>query len=120
MTNTRITDPEIIESRYPVRLRAFAVRRGSGGSGRYRGGDGVIRHFTFLGELDVAIVSQRRAVPPFGLNGGGPGKTGENIRVRADGAEEMLEGNASYHADAGEELIIRTPGGGDWGAESAE
>jgi N-methylhydantoinase B/oxoprolinase/acetone carboxylase alpha subunit len=117
MTNTRITDPEILETRHPVRLLQFSIRPHSGGSGRWRGGDGVIRHFKFLKNLNVSILSQRRRIAPFGLAGGEAGRVGENIRVLTDGARESLEGNASYHAEAGEELIICTPGGGGWGSK---
>jgi 5-oxoprolinase (ATP-hydrolysing) len=115
MTNTRITDPEILETRHPVRLLQFTIRRNSGGNGRWRGGDGAIRHFKFLKDLQISILSQRRRLAPFGLAGGESGKMGENVRVLVDGTQIRLEGNASYHAQAGEELIICTPGGGGWG-----
>jgi len=115
MTNTRITDPEILEMRHPVRLLQFSIRPNSGGSGRWRGGDGVIRHFKFLKNLKISLLSQRRRIAPFGLNHGEAGKVGENIRVRVDGTRVQLEGNASYQAERGEELMICTPGGGGWG-----
>jgi N-methylhydantoinase B/oxoprolinase/acetone carboxylase alpha subunit len=115
MTNTRITDPEILETRHPVRLLQFSIRPNSGGAGRWRGGDGVIRHFKFLQALSIAMLSQRRRIAPFGSAGGEPGQVGENIRVLIGGARAPLEGNASYCAQAGEELIICTPGGGGWG-----
>jgi len=115
MTNTRITDPEILETRHPVRLLQFSIRPNSGGHGRWRGGDGVIRHFKFLKDLNVSILSQRRRIAPFGLDDGESGKVGENIRVLTDGSRKPLDGNASYFAEAGEELMIRTPGGGGWG-----
>jgi N-methylhydantoinase B/oxoprolinase/acetone carboxylase alpha subunit len=114
MTNTRITDPEILETRHPVRLLQFSIRPHSGGAGRWRGGDGVIRHFKFLKDLNVSILSQRRHIAPFGLAGGEAGKLGENIRVLTDGTKVPLEGNASFHAKAGEEFIVCTPGGGGW------
>ncbi len=117
MTNTRITDPEILETRHPVRLLQFSIRPNSGGNGRWRGGDGVIRHFKFLKDLSISILSQRRRRAPFGLAGGEAGNVGENTRVLTDGTRMPLEGNASYHAEAGEELIICTPGGGGWGKE---
>jgi 5-oxoprolinase (ATP-hydrolysing) len=96
-------------------LLQFTIRRKSGGNGRWRGGDGAIRHFKFLKDLQISILSQRRRLAPFGLAGGESGKMGENVRVLVDGTQIRLEGNASYHAQAGEELIICTPGGGGWG-----
>jgi 5-oxoprolinase (ATP-hydrolysing) len=117
MTNTRITDPEILETRHPVRLLRFSLRPNSGGTGQWRGGDGVIRHFKFLKDLKISILSQRRRIAPFGLAGGAPGKLGENIRILADETRVHLDGNASYQAQAGEELMICTPGGGGWGRE---
>ena len=117
MTNTRITDPEILETRHPVRLLQFSIRPNSGGAGRWRGGDGVIRHFKFLKALNVSILSQRRQIPPFGLGNSEAGKLGENTRVLSEGRRIKLEGNASYQAQAGEELIICTPGGGGWGSK---
>jgi 5-oxoprolinase (ATP-hydrolysing) len=115
MTNTRITDPEVLETRHPVRLLQFSIRPNSGGKGRWHGGDGVIRYFKFLKDLKISLLSQRRRVAPFGLNNGEAGKVGENIRVRVNGARVQLEGNASYQAERGEELMICTPGGGGWG-----
>jgi len=115
MTNTRITDPEILETRHPVRLLQFSIRPNSGGNGRWRGGDGAIRHFKFLKDLKISLLSQRRRIPPFGLNHGEAGKVGENIRVKVDGTRAPLEGNASHQAERGEELMICTPGGGGWG-----
>ena len=119
MTNTRITDPEILETRHPVRLLQFSIRPNSGGNGRWRGGDGVIRHFMFLKNLQISLLAQRRRIAPFGLNNGEAGKMGENIRIQADGTRVQLEGNASYQAEQGEELMICTPGGGGWGALAA-
>jgi N-methylhydantoinase B/oxoprolinase/acetone carboxylase alpha subunit len=114
MTNTRITDPEILETRHPVRLLRFSLRPNSGGNGRWRGGDGVIRHFKFLKALKISLLSQRRRIAPFGFAGGEAGKVGENVRRLIDGTQIQLEGNTSYHAEAGEELMICTPGGGGW------
>jgi 5-oxoprolinase (ATP-hydrolysing) len=111
MTNTRITDPEILEARFPVRLRRFAIRRGSGGDGAHRGGDGVIRELELLAPLEVAIVSQRRSRAPFGLGGGGPGAPGRNL---LDGRE--LGAAARVDAPRGAVLRIETPGGGGFGA----
>ena len=116
MTNTRLTDPEVIERRYPVRVEEFSIRRGSGGPGRHRGGDGVVRRLLFLKQLDVSILSQRRARhAPFGLAGGGPGAIGVNTLIRADGSVEKLPGQAQFVAHAGDVLVIETPGGGGYG-----
>jgi 5-oxoprolinase (ATP-hydrolysing) len=114
MTNTAITDPEIIEQRYPVRLRQFAIRRGSGGSGRWRGGDGVVREFEFLQPLTVSLLTQHRVQAPFGLHGGAPGQTGRQRLVRA-GVETLLEGCTSLVVLPGDRIIIETPGGGGSG-----
>jgi N-methylhydantoinase B/oxoprolinase/acetone carboxylase alpha subunit len=95
----------------------FSSRPDSGGAGQWRGGDGVIRHFKFLKDLRISILSQRRRIAPFGLAGGAPGKVGENIRILANETRMQLEGNASYQAPAQEELMICTPGGGGWGSE---
>ncbi len=113
MTNTRITDPEVLEARFPVTLRQFAIRRGSGGAGARRGGDGVIRELVLRAPLRVSIVSQRRTTRPFGLAGGGPGAAGQN---RLDGAP--LAGAVTVDAPAGAVLRIETPGGGGHGAAS--
>jgi len=118
MTNTRLTDAEVLETRYPVRLVRFAVRRGSGGDGKHRGGDGVARTIEFLRPLDVSILSQRRgAYAPFGLSGGEPGQLGRNILIRqADGEVVERAGIDHFSVEAGDRLTIETPGGGGWGA----
>jgi 5-oxoprolinase (ATP-hydrolysing) len=116
MTNTRITDPEVLETRYPVRLERFVIRKGSGGGGHWRGGDGLIRQYRFLKPVDVSLLTQRRDLAPFGMEGGDPGTKGNNIRVRANGQREELPGATTYSADAGEALIIETPGAGGWGS----
>jgi 5-oxoprolinase (ATP-hydrolysing) len=116
MTNTRLTDPEIFERRYPVRLREFSIRRGSGGQGHHRGGDGVVRRVEFLRSLSVSLLTQRRGpAPPFGLAGGKPGALGRNTRIHADGRLENLGARAQFTAAAGDALTIETPGGGGWG-----
>jgi 5-oxoprolinase (ATP-hydrolysing) len=116
MTNTRLTDPEILERRAPVRLLEFSIRRGSGGAGRHRGGDGVVRKIEFLDELDVSILSQRRGpYPPYGLAGGQPGALGRNWLSRPDGSEEELPNQVQFLAHEGDILTIETPGGGGWG-----
>jgi 5-oxoprolinase (ATP-hydrolysing) len=116
MTNSRLTDPEILEERYPVRLERFAIRRGSGGAGRWRGGDGVERWLRFLEPMTVCLLSGSRRVPPFGLAGGGPGQVGENAIQRANGDWEPLPGSAQVEMGAGDLLRIATPGGGGFGA----
>ncbi|MBM3270757.1 MAG: hydantoinase B/oxoprolinase family protein, partial [Candidatus Sericytochromatia bacterium] len=117
MTNTRLTDPEVLERRYPVRLWRFAIRRGSGGAGRHRGGDGAVREVEFLAPVDVAILSERRGpYPPYGLEGGLPGSLGRNLLVRRGAAApEDLGGKAALSAAAGDRLIVETPGGGGYG-----
>lgn len=117
MTNTAITDPEIIEQRYPVRLRQFSVRRGSGGYGRWRGGDGVVREFEFVEPLTLSLLTQHRVEAPFGMAGGGLGKTGRQTLVR-DGCQYELDGCTTFEAQAGDRVIIETPGGGGWGDAS--
>ena len=116
MTNTRLTDPEVLERRYPVRLHEFSIRRGSGGSGLQRGGDGIIRRLEFLRELQVSILSQRRGpYAPYGLHGGGPGATGRNSLLRTNGEIESLAAQVQFTAYPGDILTIETPGGGGWG-----
>jgi 5-oxoprolinase (ATP-hydrolysing) len=116
MTNSRLTDPEVLEWRHPVRVEAFAIRRGSGGRGRHRGGDGVIRRLCFLEPMIAAILSGHRQVPPFGLAGGEPGAVGRNTLLRVTGAAVDLGGTATVEIAAGDVLVIETPGGGGFGA----
>ncbi len=116
MTNTRMTDPEVLELRYPVRLECFAIRHGSGGSGRWRGGDGAVRRIRFLEPMTAVIVSSRRNVPPFGLQGGEPGAAGKQWVERADGSMEILTGTASAELAPGDLFVIQTPGGGGYGS----
>ncbi len=115
MTNTRITDPEILERRYPVLVREFALRRGSGGKGKFQGGDGLVRELEFLEPLQVSILSERRVFAPYGLNGGGDGKRGENIFIRSNGRRLNLGGKNAIQAEVGDRLRICTPGGGGCG-----
>jgi 5-oxoprolinase (ATP-hydrolysing) len=115
MTNTRITDPEIIEHRYPVRVERFAVRAGSGGDGRRRGGDGLIREFTFLQPMSLSILSQHRTVPPYGLAGGMPGAPGRQQVIRAGGETLTLGSLDGCEVGPGDRLRVETPGGGGYG-----
>ncbi len=115
MTNTRITDPEILERRYPVLLRKFSIRRGSGGKGEFHGGNGLIREIEFLEPLNVAILSERRVFSPYGLSGGEPGRKGENIFTRKNGQRFNLGGKNEIHANPGDSICIMTPGGGGFG-----
>ena len=119
MTNTRLTDPEVLEQRYPVRVRSFSIRRGSGGAGQHRGGDGVVRQLEFLRPLDVSIVSQRRGpYAPYGFAGGLPGSWGRNLLRRASSSvDEQLDNCVQFRAEPGDVLTIETPGGGGWGTE---
>ncbi len=115
MTNTRITDTEVLESRYPVLVREFAVRRGSGGNGAWRGGDGVTRRIEFRAPMHAAVLSGHRKVAPFGIEGGEPGDIGHNTVERRDGAVETFGGTLVTDMEAGDILSIMTPGGGGAG-----
>jgi 5-oxoprolinase (ATP-hydrolysing) len=117
MTNSRLTDPEVLESRFPVLVESFAVRSGTGGKGNHRGGDGAVRRIRFLEAMRAGILSNNRRVPPFGLEGGKPGACGMNRIERADGRVEMLGGTASVEMAQGDAFVIETPGGGGFGAE---
>lgn len=116
MTNTRITDPEILERRYPVLLRRFALRPGSGGAGAFTGGLGVVRELEFRRPLVVSILSERRAFRPYGLAGGFPGARGRNTLLRAGGGGPIsLGGKSSVAVSPHDRLRIETPGGGGYG-----
>jgi len=117
MTNSRLTDPEILETRYPVLIERFAIRRGSGGAGRHSGGDGVERRLRFLAPMRANILSNRRKVAPRGIEGGGDAKPGVNRVVRADGTVEALGATASAEMRPGDVFVIETPGGGGYGAK---
>ncbi|WP_395142925.1 hydantoinase B/oxoprolinase family protein [Armatimonas sp.] len=117
MTNTRITDPEIIEARYPVRLERFAVRANSGGAGQHPGGDGIIREYIFLEPVEVSLLTQSRITGGFGANGGEDGAPGQQYLVRANGSVEALPGVAAALCEAGDRLILETPGGGGYGKQ---
>jgi 5-oxoprolinase (ATP-hydrolysing) len=116
MTNSRLTDVEVLESRYPVRVNRFGVRRGSGGAGAHCGGDGVVREIEFLEAMRAAVLSNRRRIPPFGLRGGSPGAAGANYVIRANGTVERLGATASVCVSPGDRFVIETPGGGGYGA----
>ncbi len=116
MTNSRLTDPEVLEWRYPVLLRRFSVRPGSGGTGRYRGGDGVVREIEFREAMTAAILSGHRRIAPFGLAGGGSGAIGRNRLRRADGSTIEMGATAAFPVGPGDILVVETPGGGGYGA----
>ncbi|MFD7444898.1 hydantoinase B/oxoprolinase family protein [Streptomyces sp. NPDC059909] len=115
MTNSRLTDPEVLEWRYPVRVDAFSVRDGSGGGGKWQGGCGVVRRIRFLEPMTVALLTGHRRVQPYGMAGGDPGALGANAVERADGTVEELQGVDSVDVAAGDVLVVRTPGGGGYG-----
>ncbi|MGW1135257.1 hydantoinase B/oxoprolinase family protein [Streptomyces griseoluteus] len=115
MTNSRLTDPEVLEWRLPVRLDEFAVRRGSGGAGRQRGGDGAVRRIRFLEPMTVSALSQHRRVPPYGMAGGAPGALGANRVEHADGTVTDLGASGSAEVGPGDVLVVETPGGGGYG-----
>lgn len=118
MTNSRLTDPEILELRFPVLLEDFHIRRGSGGRGRWNGGDGTHRRIRFLKRMQCAILSGHRRVRPFGLEGGEAGQTGQNLVRRGDGQMEMLGASAQTVLEPGEAIIIVTPTPGGFGPPS--
>jgi 5-oxoprolinase (ATP-hydrolysing) len=115
MTNSRLTDPEILEWRFPVLLESFGIRRGSGGAGKHKGGDGTVRRVRFLEKMTAAILSNHRRIAPFGLQGGKPGALGRNWVERKDARREMLSGTASAEMNPGDVFVIETPGGGGYG-----
>ncbi len=117
MTNSRLTDPEVLEWRFPVILESFAIRRGSGGQGQHRGGDGVIRRVRFLRNMKANVLSGHRRVPPYGLSGGEDGQTGSNIVEHADGSRSVLGGTDQIDLQSGDIFEIQTPGGGGFGGK---
>lgn len=116
MTNTRLTDPEELEFRYPVRVHEFAIRRGSGGDGQWRGGDGIVREIEFLCAVDFTLLSQHRVVAPYGLHGGQPGRLGQQWLIHGDGSREALQGIDHRTLQARDRIRLETPGGGGWGS----
>jgi 5-oxoprolinase (ATP-hydrolysing) len=115
MTNSRLTDPEVLEWRFPVRLDDFHIRRGSGGAGRHRGGDGTERRMRFLQPMTAVLLANHRQVAPFGLAGGQPGATGKNWIERVDGSVERFGATHEAEMNAGDVFVIQTPGGGGFG-----
>ena len=115
MTNSRLTDPEILETRFPVVLEDFHIRQGSGGKGRWAAGDGTSRTIRFRERMDCAILSSHRRVPPFGLAGGEPGEVGRTLVRRGDGRVEELKGCDQTVLEAGEAVTVITPTGGGYG-----
>ena len=114
MTNSLNTPIEALETSYPFRIRAYRIRKGSGGRGRHPGGDGLIREIEFLTAGELSLLSDRRTTAPYGLAGGGPGATGQNIMIR-HGKRKRVASKTNMRIAAGDRLVIRTPGGGGWG-----
>ena len=115
MTNSRLTDPEVLEFRFPVLVEEFRIRRGSGGAGLQRGGDGVVRRIRFREAMTAAILSGHRRIPPYGLEGGAPAALGRNHVERQDGSVVELKGTDRIDMQPGDCFIIETPGGGGFG-----
>lgn len=115
MTNTKMTDPEAFELRYPVRLYRYGIRHQSGGEGKWRGGDGIVREIEFLEEVEMTFLSQHRKVAPYGMAGGEPGEVGQQYVLRTDGWREYLKGIDFTKLFPGDRLVVKTPGGGGWG-----
>ncbi|MEX0863634.1 MAG: hydantoinase B/oxoprolinase family protein [Acidimicrobiia bacterium] len=116
MTNTQNTPIEALHTHYPFRVIAYTLRRGSGGEGRFRGGDGIRRELVFGAGATLSLMGERRRNPPWGLAGGGPGSVGEDWLHRADGSVERLPGKTTLEVSAGDRLVVLTPGGGGWGS----
>ena len=115
MTNTRMTDPEVLENRFPVRLEEFSIRKGSGGQGAFEGGDGIVRKLRFLTEMTATVLTSHRKTAPFGAAGGAAGKRGENAVIRTDGTRVPLGGNAQVTMGVGDIFVLKSPGGGGFG-----
>ncbi|MDP7034969.1 MAG: hydantoinase B/oxoprolinase family protein [Planctomycetota bacterium] len=120
MTNTRLTDAEVLEARYPVRVCRFGLRNNSGGAGKHPGGDGVLRELEFLAELEVSLLTQRRLTSPYGLEGGEPGAAGRNVFCPASGGKRLLDPIESLRVGPGDRIRLQTPGGGGYGAPEVE
>ena len=115
MTNSRLTDPEVLEWRFPVLLREFKIRQGSGGAGKWKGGDGTTREVQFLEKMEASIISGHRVVPNYGLHGGQPGALGKNYIRRTDGSVQVLKGSDGAVLEPGDVFVVETPGGGGYG-----
>ncbi|TAH21146.1 MAG: 5-oxoprolinase [Cytophagales bacterium] len=115
MTNTLITDAEVLELRYPVRLERFAIKEKSGGAGKWQGGNGIIREITFLANVSLSVLTQHRKIAPYGLGGGGSGEVGKQYIVRKNGQIELLRGLDKKEMESGDRIIMETPGGGGFG-----
>lgn len=120
MTNTRMTDPEVLETRFPVRVEEFSIRRGSGGAGRFKGGDGISRRLCFLEAMIVTVLSSHRKTRPYGVAGGEEGAAGKNLVVRANGSIVELKGNDKIDVVRGDAFVMYTPGGGGYGSSGGE
>jgi 5-oxoprolinase (ATP-hydrolysing) len=115
MTNSRLTDPEILEWRFPVLLESFEIRQGSGGDGKRKGGNGVVRRVKFLSDFKANVLSGHRRIPPYGLEGGESGKNGVNFVEHHDGSVTQLSGMDQIALQPGDVFVIKTPGGGGYG-----
>jgi 5-oxoprolinase (ATP-hydrolysing) len=115
MTNTRITDPEVLEHRYPVRLERFEIHTNSGGTGQNPGGDGILREYTFLEPVSLSLLTQHRTTAPYGLHQGSPGAPGAQHLINRDGTTRSLPSTAAEELLPNTRLILQTPGGGGWG-----
>jgi 5-oxoprolinase (ATP-hydrolysing) len=115
MTNSRLTDPEVIELRFPVRIEEHSIRAGSGGAGRWRGGDGALRRVRFLQPMAAAILAGHRVVPPYGMAGGADGEVGATWVERADGTRQTLGYSEAVQMQAGDVFVVQTPSGGGYG-----
>ncbi|MEM1326618.1 MAG: hydantoinase B/oxoprolinase family protein [Bacteroidota bacterium] len=120
MTNTKITDPEILELRYPVRLQEFSIRKNSGGQGKWKGGNGIRRVVELLEDMTVTLISQHRQIAPYGMDGGEAGQVGKQYLRHKNGKLEVLEGIISRNGKTGQQILIETPGGGGWGVQNDE
>ena len=116
MTNTKITDPEVMEYRYPVTIEKIGIRKNSGGNGKWKGGDGIVRQVRFEEDVILTILSQHRIIPPYGMDGGESGKVGKQVLVKSDGSEIELKGIETIEVKKGDAIRIETPGGGGYGS----
>lgn len=120
MTNTRMTDPEVLEQRFPVQIEEFSIRQNSGGNGVFKGGNGAIRKMKFLEPMTVTILSSHRNTDPYGMAGGKAGQRGINYAILKNGIVVSLSGNSESNLSAGDTIVIETPGGGGFGSVTKE